>query len=197
MCGRYLAIMEGEIAEYREIINEVNERYKNTPELGAVAQAEVFPTNISPVLVTEAGSAAPLLMKWGFPKWDGKGVIINARSETALDKKMFRVPLMNRRCAIPTAGFYEWRQEQTKKQKYLFRLPETKALYMAGLFDTFGPETAYTIITTQANAMMTPYHDRMPLILPPEHINRWLTDLPFALDFLHAPCDAQLVAATV
>ncbi len=197
MCGRYLAIMEGELAEYREIINEVNERYKNTPELNAMAQAEVFPTNISPVLVPEPGRAAPLLMKWGFPKWDGKGVIINARSETALDKKMFRVPLMNRRCVIPSAGFYEWRQEPGKKQKYLFRLPDTKALYMAGLFDTFGSETAYTIITTQANATMAPYHDRMPLILPPEHINRWLTDLPFALDFLHAPCDAQLVAAVV
>ncbi len=197
MCGRYLAIMEGEIAEYREIINEVNERYKDKPELEAMAKAEVFPTNVSPVLVPEPGKASPLLMKWGFPKWDGKGVIINARSETALDKKMFRVPLMKRRCVVPSAGFYEWRQEEGKKQKYLFRLPGTKALYMAGIFDTFGTDTAYTIITTQANETMAPYHDRMPLILPPERIDSWLYDLPFALDFLHAPCEAQLTATSV
>ena len=197
MCGRYLAIMEGEIAEYREIINEVNERYKDKPELEAMAKAEVFPTNVCPVLVPEPGKAAPQLMKWGFPKWDGKGVIINARSETVLDKKMFRVPLMKRRCVVPSAGFYEWRQEEGKKQKYLFRLPGTKALYMAGIFDTFGTDTAYTIITTQANETMAPYHDRMPLILPPERIDSWLYDLPFALDFLHAPCEAQLTATSV
>jgi putative SOS response-associated peptidase YedK len=189
--------MEGEIVEYREIINEVNERYKDTPALEAMAKAEVFPTNLSPVLVPEPGKAAPLLMKWGFPKWDGKGVIINARSETALDKKMFRVPLMKQRCAIPSAGFYEWRLEQGKKQKYLFRLPDTKALYMAGFFDTFGSDNAYIIITTQANETMAPYHDRMPLLLPPGSIDKWLYDLPFALDFLHARCDAPLVAAGV
>ena len=197
MCGRYLAIMEGEIVEYREIINEINERYKDAPELDAVAKTEVFPTNISPVLVPEPGRAAPLLMKWGFPKWDGKGVIINARSETALDKKMFRVPLMKRRCVIPSAGFYEWRQETGKKQKYLFRLPDTKVLYMAGLFDTFGADNAYVVITTQANETMAPYHDRMPLILPPESIDSWLYDLPFALDSLNAPCTAQLTASIV
>lgn len=136
MCGRYLAVMEGEIVEYREIINEVNERYKDTPVLKAMAAGEVFPTHIAPVLAAGDGKATPLLMKWGFPKWQGGGVIINARSETALEKKMFRTPLMKHRCVIPSAGFFEWRPEQGRKQKYLFRLPETKQLYMAGLFDT-------------------------------------------------------------
>ncbi len=193
MCGRYLVVTEGEILEYREIINEINERYKDTPALDAMATGEVFPTNIAPVLVSGEGSPRPLLMKWGFPKWQGSGVIINARSETAPDKKMFRSPLMKRRCVIPSSGFFEWRQEQGKKVKYLFRLPETKLLYMAGIADTFSD--SYVIITTQANEWMAPYHNRMPLILAPDSIDKWLSDLPFALNFMHAPCEAMLEAA--
>ena len=197
MCGRYLVTTEGEILEYREIINEVNERYKDTPALEAMASGEVFPTNIAPVLVPDQDRPHPMLMKWGFPKWQGSGVIINARSETALDKKMFRLPLMKRRCAIPSAGFFEWRQEQDKKVKYLFRMPDTKMLYMAGFADTFTGTDSYVIVTTQANEWMAPYHNRMPLILTPDNVSNWLYDLPFALDYLHAPCEAQLIAAGV
>ncbi len=195
MCGRYLAITEGEILEYREIINEVNERYKDTPEREAMVTGEVFPTHIAPVLVAGPNKPQPVLMKWGFPKWQGSGVIINARSETALEKKMFRSPLMTRRCVIPSAGFFEWRQEQGKKVKYLFRQPETKRLYMAGFADTFSD--SYVIITTKANEWMAPYHNRMPLILPPSNVDNWLNDLPFALGCVHAPCEARLEAATV
>lgn len=194
MCGRYLITTEGEILEYREIINEVNERYKGTPELQAMADGEVFPTNIAPVLVPDQDKPRPMLMKWGFPKWQGSGVVINARSETTLDKKMFRLPLMKRRCAIPSAGFFEWRQEQGKKIKYLFRMPEAEMLYMAGFADTFGGADSYVIITTEANEWMAPYHNRMPLILSPDNVNNWLYDLPFALDCLHAPCSARLIA---
>lgn len=194
MCGRYLVVTEDEILEYREIINEVNERYKDTPALEAMATGEVFPTNIAPVLVPDQDRLHPMLMKWGFPKWQGKGVIINARSETALDKKMFRLPLMKRRCVIPSAGFFEWRQEQGKKVKYLFRLPETKMLYMAGFADTFFGTDSYVIITTEANEWIAPYHNRMPLILTPDNVNNWLYDLPFALDYMHAPCKAELEA---
>jgi putative SOS response-associated peptidase YedK len=197
MCGRYLVVTEDEILEYREIINEVNERYKDTPTLEAMATGEVFPTNVAPVLVAEKDKPHPMLMKWGFPKWQGSGVIINARSETALDKKMFRQPLMKRRCVIPSAGFFEWRQEQGKKVKYLFRTPETKMLYMAGFADSFGSTDSYVIITTQANEWMAPYHDRMPLILTPDNMGKWLYDLPFSLDYMHAPCTAELQATAV
>lgn len=197
MCGRYLILTEGEILEYREIINEVNERYKDTPALDAMATGEVFPASIAPVLVAAQDKPHPMLMKWGFPKWQGSGVIINARSETVLDKKMFRLPLMKRRCAIPVAGFFEWRQEQGKKAKYLFRLPETKMLYMAGFADSFGGADSYVIMTTQANEWMAPYHSRMPLILTPDNVNKWLYDLPFALDYIHAPCGAKLEASAL
>lgn len=191
MCGRYLVLTEDEIIEYREIINEVNERYKDSPLLGQMAAGEVFPTNIAPVLVQEDKPRAAL-MKWGFPKWQGKGVIINARAETALERKTFRVPLMQKRCIVPTSGFFEWRQEDGRKQKYLFRLPETNMLYLAGLYDTFEQTPAYTILTTAANPSVAAYHNRMPLIIGADSIDAWLSDTHFAVDYVEKPCEAVL-----
>jgi putative SOS response-associated peptidase YedK len=135
-------------------------------------------------------------MKWGFPKWQGGGVIINARSETASVKKMFRQPLMNKRCAVPCAGFFEWRQEGDRKQSTFPHTRCQSALY-GGFYDTFGGEDAFLIITTQAGESMSPYHSRMPLILTPQHISQWLCDLDFALGFLQAPCEARLYASAV
>ena len=85
----------------------------------------------------------------------GSGVIINARAESALEKKIFRFPLVERRCVVPTTGF-EWRQEANgKKTKHLFRLPETKMLYLAGLYNNYAEgnvtNDAYVILTTSAN----------------------------------------------
>jgi len=67
-------------------------------------RGEVFPTNYAPVISSD-GIA---VLKWGFPNWKNSGVIINARAETALDKKTFSKPLRERRCAVPSSGFYEW-----------------------------------------------------------------------------------------
>ena len=197
MCGRYLILTEDEIIEYREIINEVNERYKDSPLLSQMATGEVFPTNVAPVLISEDDKPHATLMKWGFPKWQGSGVIINARAETALERKTFHLPLIQKRCVVPTAGFFEWRQDNGKKQKYLFRLPQTKMLYLAGLYNTFEQLPAYTILTTAANPSVSPYHDRMPLVLEASSIDAWLSDTPFALDYVKRPCSMELHAAAM
>ena len=115
MCGRYTVFTEEEVIEMREIINEVNQRYINTPEHAAMKTGEIFPTNIAPVLALEKNALEAMLMNWGFPKWQGEGVIINARSETAMEKPMFRNSLGTRRCVIPSTGFYEWKHEGEKK----------------------------------------------------------------------------------
>lgn len=197
MCGRYLILTEDEIIEYREIINEVNERYKDSPLLSQMITGEVFPTNIAPVLISEEEKPRAALMKWGIPKWQGKGVIINARAETALERNTFRVPLMQKRCVVPTAGFFEWRQENVKKQKYLFRTPGTNILYLAGLYNTFEQISAYAILTTAANPSVSPYHDRMPLVLGEKSIDAWLFDTRFALDYVKSPCSMELKATAV
>ena len=192
-------VMEDEIIEYREIINEINERYKDTPLQASMAKGEVFPSNVAPVLVRGEGAPQASLMKWGFPKFRGKGMVINARSETALEKQLFRKPLLEHRCLAPAAGFFEWRQEEGKKKaKYLFRLNDAKMLYLAGFYERFTagktPYDAYVILTTAANASVAPYHDRMPLILERDLACRWLSDTSFALDHLHIPCETMLQA---
>ncbi len=200
MCGRYLIATEDEILEMREILDEINERYKNMPEAATVKTGEIFPTETAPVLVRGEKKPQAAQMKWGFPKWQGGGVIINARAETVPDKPTFRSSLEARRCVVPTTGFFEWRQEEgRKKTKYLFRLPETKLLYLAGLYNVFRDGArvydAYVILTADANASVSPYHNRMPLVLLPDEVNAWLTDTAFAYEHVQRPCRAMLEAA--
>jgi len=197
MCGRYQIAMEEDIIEIREILDEINERYKNKPDLSAMKTGEIFPTETAPVLVSGNGRPQAELMRWGLGKWNNKGVIINARSETALEIKSFRSSLLNRRCVVPTTGFYEWKKREGGKTKYLFRLPETKMLYLAGFYDITPAHNAFAIMTTAANPFISSYHDRMPLILTPDVIWQWLTDRDFALEFIQKPCLAPLVASAV
>jgi putative SOS response-associated peptidase YedK len=197
MCGRYQVSTEEEIIEMREIIGGINERYKDKPDLSAMKTGEIFPTETAPVLVSQNGESLAALMKWGFSRWNSTSVIINARSETAMEKKSFHASLLNRRCIIPTTGFYEWQKREGGKTKYLFRLPETKMLYLAGLYEKSPLGDTYVIMTTAANPSMSLYHDRMPLILHPDVLSQWLMDTDYALAYIQQPCLSQLIATAV
>jgi putative SOS response-associated peptidase YedK len=201
MCGRYQIAMEDDIIEMREILDEINERYKNTPDTAAAKTGEIFPTDTAPVLIRGNDKPQAALMKWGFPKWQGSGVIINARGETAQDKLTFRSSLDSRRCIVPATGFFEWREENGSKTKYLFRLPETKILYLAGLYGAFkdGPRAynAYVILTGGANSSMALYHNRMPMVLMPDDMEKWLSDTAFAYEYMQRSCQAMLQAIAV
>jgi putative SOS response-associated peptidase YedK len=191
MCGRYTVFTEDEVIEMREIINEVNQRYINTPEHAAMKTGEIFPTNIVPVLAGAQDGLEVQLMAWGFPKWEGEGVIINARAETAMDKPMFRNSLERRRCVIPSTGFYEWKHAdgKKKKDKYLITLPGQGMLYMAGFYNTFQdrqgkPYIGFVILTAAANESIAPLHDRMPVILSEDQRGQWANNLGGAMDIL-------------
>ena len=198
MCGRYSVMTEEDILEMREIMEEINRRYAGDPKLALAKSGEIFPTNTVPVLEPDKGAAGKAaLMRWGFPRYQGSGVIINARSETAQEKPMFRSAFAARRCVVPSTGFYEWRHEagRTTGEKLLFRLPDRPMLYMAGLFGIFpGPEgpwsdyTGFVILTTAANPSVAPIHDRMPLVLTQEELEPWLGDLEMARSLMAEPC---------
>jgi len=175
MCGRYL--VDDEVyAEMWEMLSE-------TAAAGAITKAgEVFPANIAPV-ITHDGAA---FVKWGFPHWKGTGVIINARAETVFEKDMFRKPLLNHRCVVPSGGFFEWRRKNggKTKDKYLLLQPGERVLYMAGIINTFrdatgGDYSAFVILTTAANDSVAPIHDRMPVIIAPDESERWIRDEGF------------------
>ena len=59
-------------------------------------------------------------MSWGFPQYQKKGLLINARAETALERKMFRDSVLHRRCIIPAKQFYEWDQGRLGYMKTVF-----------------------------------------------------------------------------
>jgi putative SOS response-associated peptidase YedK len=106
--------------------------------------------------------------------------LINARAETAATKPAFRTAFRQSRCLILADGFYEWQKVEGSKQKkpYYIRLKDDKPFAFAGLAAhwTKGetPIDSCTIITTDANELMRPIHDRMPVILDPGSFGRWL-----------------------
>jgi len=179
MCGRYAVFTEEENEELREIINGINERYKNdasktgnTTELNLMKTGEIFPTNIAPVITGHLEDKRVVnLFKWGFPHYmKSSAVIINARCETLQEKPTFRKLLTNGRCLVPASGFYEWKSIDQHKEKYLIRPTGKELMYFAGLYNNFIdkngiPFTSFVIITTDVNKQMTQMNTRMPLIL--------------------------------
>ena len=99
------------------------------------------------------------------------------------DKPMFRKCLEQRRCVIPSTGFYEWAADKTK---YRFRLPGEDALYMAGLYNEFAGEPRYVILTTAANESIADVHNRMPVVLPRARIAEWIGGLGAPVGILRA-----------
>ena len=113
MCGRYTLFSEADNPELLGIIREIERKYGP----GAVSAGEVFPSGRAPILIAAEGRTCPELGTWGFPRPGTGGLVINARAETAAEKRMFSESLLRRRCAVPCAGFYEW---DAAKTKYLF-----------------------------------------------------------------------------
>lgn len=169
MCGRYTFFTDRELQEVDEIIEQIS----NEIQLENMKAGEIFPTNVAPVLLHHEDIIVPRLMVWGFPNFRNKGVIINARSETAREKKLFGASLERRRCIIPSTGFYEWNAE---KKKFLFNMPDSGMLYMAGIYNRFDGEDRFVILTTEANASMAEVHNRMPVVVPKDRIRDWICD---------------------
>ena len=125
-------------------------------------------------------------LKWGLvPSWAKDASmgakLINARSETVTEKPSFREAFKHRRCLIPADGFYEWARAEGKKQPYFFQLRDEQPFGFAGLWERWqGGDGAViescTILTTEANDVLRPVHDRMPVIIHPEDYELWLDD---------------------
>ena len=185
MCGRYCLYEDGN-EELREIFDRTEGEFKT---------GEIFPTDKAPVLIQQSGTVTPEAVVWGFPGFRGKGVIINARAETVPEKAMFRRSLASMRCVIPSSGFFEW-SHSGPKTKYRFNLPESGVLYMAGLYQDFGEERRFVIITTAANASMTEVHNRMPVVLQGAERDTWLSSGEEAIGILQS-VRPELIRQTV
>jgi putative SOS response-associated peptidase YedK len=147
----------------------------------------VTPQSLVPVVFqTRDGERVGELMRWGLvPHW-ARDVAIgnklsNARADGVFDKPSFRQAVRRRRCLLPASGFYEWQATPAGKQPWYISSNNEPWLALAGLFEAWRPDEASpwllscSVITTEPNALMAPIHDRMPVIVPPEHWAAWLS----------------------
>ena len=165
MCARYRVDID--IETIKEIFAEIERRFPGV----VMSTGEIFPTDVVPIITPDG----PVPSRWGFKRYDGKGNIINARSETAEEKPTFRNAFRNGRCVIPTTGFFEWTKDK-QKIKYLFELPDEQLLYMAGLCEYIDNDLCMVVLTRAANGSVADVHDRMPVILTGDQLTLWLNE---------------------
>ena len=177
MCGRFA--LYSSLDEIREAFGIQQVRYELEPSYN------VAPTQEVAVVVQKDEGVALEKMRWGLiPSWAKDPTIgskmINARAETVSEKPSFKRPLKDRRCLVVADGFFEWQKTAQGKTPMFIRLKSGRPFGLAGLYDVWtSPEgeavTSCTIITTNANDLMRPIHDRMPVILPKSHEPTWLS----------------------
>ncbi len=175
MCGRYYIDDETDRA-IEKLVRSVDRKLK------LERTRDVRPSEMATVILQQEGVLQMEQIKWGFPSIHGKGLLINARAEGAMEKPTFQDSIRRRRCVIPARGFYEWNQH---KEKYCFeRQEKNRVLYMAGCFQAFQGENRFVILTTNANESVARVHDRMPLVLQEQEIGQWLRDDSKIISFL-------------
>lgn len=198
MCGRYY--VDDETArEIRRLILKLDQRFQKKSDQNmakepaqktdagslhgqTAASAAVFPSQKAMVIMGRERHLEAEQMVWGFPRFDGRGLLINARAETAAERRTFRESVLHRRCVIPAKGFWEWNKS---KEKFSFERRDSQVMFMAGCYDCFDGQDRFVILTTEANPSVKPVHDRMPLILERNELEDWVTDDSAAEYFLH------------
>ena len=156
-----------------------------------VAESPTMPLfNIAPtqaVMALRAGERGPreiCSLKWGLvPSWADDAAIgsrmINARAESVATKPAYRQAFKSRRCLVAADGFYEWQKNGRRKQPYYIRLKDDRPFGFAGVWERWTkagqPIETCSIITTDANELVAGIHNRMPVIVPPEAYELWLS----------------------
>ncbi len=184
MCGRKTLTWD-----MRSIIEELSIEEWEAPETYAPSY-NISPSQHSPIL-RDIGSRSIKSMKWGLiPSWAKEASmgmrLINARSETLLEKPSFQHLVPSQRCIVLADGYYEWKLSGKQKIPYYIRSEEKKLLPMAGLWDRWNsPEGksvfSYTVITTSSPNFVSHIHPRMPVILPYDHLDIWLQDRNYSI----------------
>lgn len=177
MCGRYVTEDDTSV-DMSALYQEISQSY---PDI-RLKSGEIFPTDTVPLLCGK--ELIPLPATWGYSGFQNKGVIINARSESIADKPTFRDGFLNHRCIVPTNGYYEWSKS---KVKYRFNLPDTQMVYLAGIYRNTPEGIRFVILTTDANASVSPIHHRMPVILTSDMRDAWMYSAKEATDCLRTP----------
>jgi putative SOS response-associated peptidase YedK len=176
MCGRFVLITDLSAIAEEFGVRDVSVQFSPS--------RNVSPGQHIPALIRRDNQNMMVAYLWGLiPFWAKDPSIgaklFNARAETVAQKPSFKNAFLRRRCLIPSDGFYEWKTEGKKKIPYTFSLKSGAPLVYAGLYEQWiAPDKktveTCTIITTQANSVVEPVHDRMPVIVPKVAQELWL-----------------------
>lgn len=202
MCGRYVL--------KRKDLEGMMSRLGVKDSRGFASRYNIAPSTIVPAIRPRCeGGREAAALQWGLVPWWSKDAtggarLANARADGVATKPAFRDAFRQRRCVVPASGFYEWQTIGKRKQPWYFTLPDESPFVFAGLWerwrgaDDVELETC-SLITTGANAVMAPLHDRMPVILRGDGIDTWLNPAiaePAQLQPLLAPLPDDLLKAT-
>jgi putative SOS response-associated peptidase YedK len=201
MCGRY---------DLNESPHLLALWFNLAAEPSAYANPDVRPGDAAPVIRLVDGRRLAVPARWGLiPSWAKDDSIarhtFNARGETVSGKPSFQAAFRRRRCIVPVSAFFEWQAVPGERKKRKFRLAgaDGHPLAIAGLWERWTrPETgeavdSFTVITTGANGVVAPIHDRMPVILAAHDWDAWLdpeTANPLLLQSMLAPCPDEVLA---
>ncbi len=158
MCGRYFIDMED--TNIKIWLNENNNDVKAN---------EVFPTNKGLVLTYDKKIIAKAI-PWGFKKWDNKGHVINARSETIATNRFFKHAFKQKKAIVLASGFYEWNDA---KVKHIITPKDNSIFYMAALIQE--EDQGFAIVTQQATHPVASIHNRQPIMISDDHLIPYLT----------------------
>ena len=184
MCGR--ARLSSDVSEIKLVFSIPPER----PPPNFAASWNVAPTDSLPVVRYDAraGERSLDVMRWGLVPFWAKDIKvgfsnINAKAEGIDTRPAFREAFQRRRCLVPLDNFYEWQKLGKERQPYAVALADRRLMAMAGLWESWRSPAgerlrSFAIVTTAANALLAPVHDRMPVILGPENWPLWLGEAP-------------------
>ena len=184
VCGRYVTVSSPALLAERFHVTEVR-REELEPSYNVAPRAEV------PVVAERHGERVLDVVRWGLvPFWAKDPKIgdrmINARAETIRTSGAFKRAFERRRCIVPADGFYEWQKFEGKRPKlpWFIRRRDGEPLAFAGLWESWHdpnaaegdpPLRTCVIITTEPNELLSPIHDRMPVVLPESEWDGWLS----------------------
>ena len=190
MCGRYTITQD--LSQLEKLVKFICKIVDFNPRYN------IAPRQSAPVLVWENGKTVLKPMRWGLiPSWSKDQKIgdklTNARAETLNEKPSFKRPFQKQRCLVPVDGYYEWQTTSTGKIPFRFTMADNNFFCLAGLWerwirprqegelglDDTGQNLnqiieTFTIITTEPNQMCAKVHNRMPVVVGPEHYSWWL-----------------------
>ena len=178
MCGRYYFTTNSSDEKLNAISKAMAERYPGEYKTG-----EIFPGDIVPAVIDRMGKIVAVPAGFGFPGYQDNKLIINARSETAVEKKTFADSLRERRVILPASGFFEWSHDG-KKTKYYFTVDSMQAIYLCGIYKIMDGKPYFVILTRAANESMIDTHDRMPVIVGENSVRPYLTDRDAAMEII-------------